>query len=206
MKTRNRQRGFTLIELLVVVAVIVVGSALVIPALASANNKSQRTVCMNQVRQQCMALTLFANANNENLPTNTGGYWATDMGMSVQKAMTNDGTSMYTWYDPGIQPRFGLSDFNTLWTWEWPTAGEIGYCQTLAGTASYADYAGDMFSTNKNSKLNATTVADTSGGGTFTVYPASRPLMACANMNQTGYSSIASVESTYNWAQIVVVS
>jgi prepilin-type N-terminal cleavage/methylation domain-containing protein len=203
MKARNRQCGFTLIELLVVVAVIVFGTALVIPALASASNKSQRTICMSLVRQQCAALILFANDNSESLPSNSQGYWGWDMAIYVEKDMTNNGTTEYTWYDPGVEPLFNKADFNNLWSWETPAVGVIGYALTLSGTASYTDNNGLNFSTNVNSKLNATTVTDANGGGTFPIHPVSRPLMACANLNSQGTSTNAALEITYNWTQIV---
>jgi type II secretory pathway pseudopilin PulG len=58
-----------LIELLVVVAIIGVLASLLLPALARAKAKGYNTVCVNQLRQLGMAVRMYAEDNNNRLPS-----------------------------------------------------------------------------------------------------------------------------------------
>jgi prepilin-type N-terminal cleavage/methylation domain-containing protein/prepilin-type processing-associated H-X9-DG protein len=64
----NNKRAFTLIELLVVIAIIAILAALLLPALAMAKEKGRQTSCINSVRQQTLAVLLYADENSDILP------------------------------------------------------------------------------------------------------------------------------------------
>ncbi|SPE50119.1 putative Prepilin-type N-terminal cleavage/methylation domain [Verrucomicrobia bacterium] len=65
----NKERcAFTLIELLTVIAVIAILAALLLPVLAGAKEKGRQTSCINSVRQQSLAVLMYADDHGGVLP------------------------------------------------------------------------------------------------------------------------------------------
>jgi prepilin-type N-terminal cleavage/methylation domain-containing protein len=62
-------KAFTLVELLVVIAIIVVLASLLLPSLARTKDQGRNTVCISQLRQLGVATRLYAEENNNLLPT-----------------------------------------------------------------------------------------------------------------------------------------
>ena len=76
-----RKKAFTLIELLVVIAIIVLLLAMVTPALHRAKEKTREIICGSEIKQQCLALVMYAQVNDEIMPMMTwgGGEWLWDV-------------------------------------------------------------------------------------------------------------------------------
>lgn len=66
--TLGKQRGFTLIELLIVVGIVLVLTALLIPAIGSMRKSAATSRDASNLRQIGAAAFLFANDNNNTLP------------------------------------------------------------------------------------------------------------------------------------------
>ena len=60
--------AFTLIELLVVIAIIGILAALLFPVLSRARQKGQQASCVNNARQQTLAVFMYADENSDVLP------------------------------------------------------------------------------------------------------------------------------------------
>src|SRR6185437_11202129 len=104
---RRHFTGFTLIELLVVIAIIAILAAMLLPALASAKEKAQRAQCLANEHSLLIALTIYANDNQDKLPyLNGGASWAWDIPYMAVDAMLNSGMIPKSFYCPSTAPRF----------------------------------------------------------------------------------------------------
>ncbi len=77
MRSFMRPQGFTLIELLVVIAIIAILAAILFPVFARAREKARQNRCLANLRQQVLAIQMYAQDNGEQLLRDTDTHaWA----------------------------------------------------------------------------------------------------------------------------------
>ena len=88
-------RAFTLIELLVVIAIIAILAALLMPALAGAKERARRASCMSSMRQFALAVHMYADDNEQQLPPGASNKSAEDDHLPVLCTVTSNAIVQY---------------------------------------------------------------------------------------------------------------
>lgn len=138
-KNALRIRAFTLIELLVVISIITLLISILLPTLRSARESAKRTQCRSNLRQQAIAIHIYAVNFRDVLttPQRTGSFRGFALvgapgGSNPQWAVTNELVSYtngpgLTWFCPDV---IGSSTFPT----DWKTRTDVQKINVISAT------------------------------------------------------------------------
>jgi len=115
-----RKKAFTLIELLVVIAIIALLMGILMPALQRVREQARTRSCGTRVRQQILALVMYADDNDTKLPRGSGvGNWLWDVTCTTVNYMLNTGMTREMFYCPSNDNQQKYNDYYWRFTAQW---------------------------------------------------------------------------------------
>ncbi len=84
-----RSKGFTLIELLVVIAIIAILMAVLMPALSKAKNQAQEMACKGNLKNYCLAVTMYLDDSDGKFPVPERCYFSQTAAYPVESGLSS---------------------------------------------------------------------------------------------------------------------
>ena len=154
-------RGFSLLELLVVMAVTVLLTGLLMPAMAQVRENARRVVCSSNLRQIGMGVITFTDENNDRLPDSF--YGAPDRNKRNMMAAHRGGGPFGSDNRGGAaisgSERMAYENWEGLgWLYRWyhVNSPEVFYCPSHVGEHPYERYQ-DLYPRYRQVDVIATT-------------------------------------------------
>ena len=141
----NKKNAFTLIELLVVIAIIAVLMGVLLPSLRKVREQVKQQKCASQIRQQAMAMLMYAYDCNSKLPLpEYGGNWLWDIDTKTVNYMLKSGMTRDMFFCPSNANQYHNIDeywsFNTD-SWDGARFTDTNNTFTISGYVFVLDLA-----------------------------------------------------------------
>jgi len=124
------RRGFSLLDLLVSIAVIATLMAIMVPVLSKVTEATHRVMCQSNVRQLGLCLSLYADDNNDSLPTSVFSDTLERGAFQPQEMMTLRTSG----------PRGDWDGLGWLFQAEYVKTPEVFYCPSHKGEHAFEQY------------------------------------------------------------------
>ena len=191
---KSRLAAFSVKELLLVVAVISVLLCLQLSALTGGANSAKIAQCAANLKQFVGVVQLFGDANNNVLPTITGGNWPWDMSYIAMSGFSNYGSTRQMMYCPG----FPEQNIDQMWNFTPGVKSILGYASTFAGVAGIPTDDQNLSLSMQRYTLNGSDPSLGPAGATVYIPPSQRVLLADATISAPNQSNLTQA-STYQW-------